>query len=66
MHALDSVLLQVQVLDAMTGEFIESYGSKGNAEGQLNVPLDIVFTNDKQIMVTNFGNHRIDMLRDMN
>jgi outer membrane protein assembly factor BamB len=65
-HALDSVLLQVQVLDAMTGEFIESYGSKGNAEGQLNVPLDIMFTKNRQIMVTNFGNHRIDMLRDMN
>jgi tripartite motif-containing protein 71 len=65
-HALDSVQLQVQILDALSGQYIESYGSKGNAEGQLSVPLDITFTKNRQIMVTNFGNHRIDMLRDLN
>lgn len=65
-HALDSVLFRVQIFDAMSGQFIEAYGDKGNAEGQLNVPLDIAYTTNKQIMVTNYGSHRIDMLRDLN
>jgi hypothetical protein len=37
----------------------------GTAEGQLYLPLDIVITANSQSMVTNNGNHRIDMILDM-
>lgn len=65
-HALDSVLFRIQVFDAVTGQFLEAYGSQGHGEGQLSAPLDIVHTAGNQIVVTNYGNHRIDVIRDLN
>lgn len=66
LHVLDSALSFVQVLDAATGAYLDSYGSRGKAEGQLFVPLDITITQNNQVMVTNNGSHRVDMLRDLN
>ncbi len=66
LHVLDSALSLVQVLNATSGAYLDSYSSRGKAEGQLFVPLDITITENNQVMVTNNGNHRIDMLRDLN
>jgi DNA-binding beta-propeller fold protein YncE len=65
-HALDSVLFRVQMFDAVTGQFLGAYGSQGHGEGQLSAPLDIVHTAGNQIVVTNYGSHRIDVIRDLN
>ncbi len=65
LHVLDSALSRVQILDAVSGAYIDHYGSMGTAEGQLYLPLDIVITANNQSMVTNNGNHRIDMILDM-
>ncbi len=66
LHVLDSSLSNVQILDADTGAYLDSYGSMGTAEGQLNLPLDITITGNNQVVVTNNQNHRVDMLRDLN
>jgi len=65
LHVLDSALSRVQILDAVSGDYIDSYASMGTAEGQLYLPLDITITAGNQTMVTNNGNHRIDMILDM-
>ncbi|MEJ2125305.1 MAG: Mur ligase domain-containing protein [Alphaproteobacteria bacterium] len=39
--------------------------SMGTTEGKLYLPLDIYITADNQTMVTNNGNHRVDMIHDM-
>lgn len=66
LHVLDSSLSLVQILDAVSGAYIDHYASMGTSEGQLYLPLDIVITANNQTMVTNNGNHRIDMILDMN
>ena len=66
LHVLDSALSNVQILDAVSGAYLDSYASMGTTEGLLYLPLDIVITADNQTMVTNNGNHRIDMILDMN
>jgi hypothetical protein len=66
LHVLDSALSLVQILDAVSGAYIDHYASMGTAEGQLYLPLDIVITAGNQTMVTNNGNHRVDMILDMN
>jgi DNA-binding beta-propeller fold protein YncE len=66
LHVLDSALSNVQILDPLNGAYLDSYASMGTAEGLLYLPLDIVITAGNQTMVTNNGNHRIDMILDMN
>jgi hypothetical protein len=65
LHVLDSSMSNVQVLDPADGSYIEHYASMGTAEGELYLPLDIFITAENQTMVTNNGNHRIDMIHDM-
>ncbi len=65
LHVLDNSLSNVQVLDPADGSYIEHYASMGTAEGELYLPLDIFITAENQTMVTNNGNHRIDMIHDM-
>ncbi len=66
LHVLDSALSNVQILNAVSGEYIDHYAGMGTAEGELYLPLDIIITAGNQTMVTNNGNHRIDMILDMN
>lgn len=65
LHVLDSSLNLVQILNAADGAYIDHYASMGTAEGQLYLPLDICITSQNQTMVTNNGNHRVDMIYDM-
>lgn len=66
LHVLDSALSRVQILDAVSGAYLDAYAGMGTGEGQLYLPLDIAITAGNQTMVTNNGNHRIDMILDMN
>jgi len=61
LHAVDCYMNNVQILDAYTGGYIDSYGEFGAAEGQLNLPLDILIAGDK-VIVTNAGNKRVEMI----
>jgi DNA-binding beta-propeller fold protein YncE len=62
-HVLDTGLSCVQVFDPDTGIYLDTYGGYGAAEGQLNLPLDIITTRDNRVMVANSGNHRIESIR---
>jgi DNA-binding beta-propeller fold protein YncE len=59
-HALDSCMNLVQVLDAQTGEFLGSYGEFGTGPGQLKLPLDLLIAPDQRIIVTSAGNGRLE------
>lgn len=66
LHVLDIALNCIQVFDPDTGIFLDFYGQYGTAEGQFNVPLDIAITRNNQVMIANTGNHRIELIRDLN
>jgi hypothetical protein len=51
----------VQILDAETGGYVDSYGEFGTAEGQLNLPLDILIVGGK-VVIANAGNKRVEMI----
>ena len=61
LHAVDCYMNNVQILDAYTGGYIDSYGEFGAAEGQLNLPLDILIVGGK-VIVTNAGNKRVEVI----
>jgi len=61
LHAVDCYMNNVQILDADTGGYIDSYGQFGAAEGQLNVPLDVLIVGGK-VIITNAGNKRVEVI----
>jgi len=61
LHAVDCYMNNVQILDADTGGYIDSYGEFGAAEGQLNLPLDILIVGGK-VIITNAGNKRVEVI----
>jgi DNA-binding beta-propeller fold protein YncE len=60
-HAADCYMNKVQILDADTGGYIDSYGEFGTAEGQLNLPLDILISGNK-VIVANAENERVEVI----
>ena len=62
LHAVDAFMSQIQVLDAMTGAFRRVYGTLGVGPTELNVPLDLVITAHGQVIVTNSGNRRVELI----
>jgi DNA-binding beta-propeller fold protein YncE len=62
LHAADSYLNTVQILDADTGDYRDSYGRFGTDAGQLNVPLDIFITRSGRVVVANAENHRVEVI----
>ncbi len=52
---------RVQVFDAKTGKFIRSISKRGSADGELNLPRDIVITKDGDLYVVDGGNFRIQV-----
>jgi DNA-binding beta-propeller fold protein YncE len=62
LHALDSQVSQVQILDPDSGAYITVYGSRGSAVGQLTLPLDMLIDSTGQVFVANYGNKRIEIL----
>ncbi|NOZ00932.1 MAG: hypothetical protein GXP54_03470 [Deltaproteobacteria bacterium] len=61
-HVLDAFMNRVQVLDAVTGAFIRSYGEPGKAPGRLSLPLDILITSDGRVLAADSGNHRVGVI----
>jgi len=61
LHAVDCYMNNVQILDADTGGYIDSYGEFGASEGQLNLPLDILIV-DGKVIITNAGNKRVEVI----
>ena len=62
LHAVDSQMALVQILDADTGTYISHYGQLGTQPGDLNLPLDIWITTDARVVVANNQNHRIEVV----
>jgi WD40 repeat protein len=62
LHALDSHMGVIQILDASSGAFVASYGSQGTAPGELNLPLDIAIDNFGTTAVANTRNERVELL----
>ncbi len=64
-HVLDSYTHKVQILNTANGQFIDSYGSFGNADENLNVPLDILINNNSQVLLADAGKHRVSILNTL-
>lgn len=61
LHALDTFLNRIQILDPSTGAYQSSYndGAFGSAPGELNLPLDFVFDSSGGTIITDAGNSRV-------
>ena len=62
LHAADSYLNRIQILDPDTGAYLDSYGSFGTGAGELNVPLDIAIAFWGSTVVANSGNRKVENL----
>ena len=65
LHAVDSNLSLVQVLDADSGAYVAQYGGFGTAKKQLNLPLDLLVTTDGRVIVANAGNRRVEVIQEV-
>jgi sugar lactone lactonase YvrE len=62
LHALDSHMGIIQILDAANGAYIDSYGANGSAPGELDLPLDIDINTYGETAVANTRNERVELL----
>ena len=60
LHAVDSYLNRIQILDSMTGAYLGDYGAPGKAAAQLSLPLHLVLTSEGDALVTNAENRRVE------
>ncbi|PJB44847.1 MAG: hypothetical protein CO108_08170 [Deltaproteobacteria bacterium CG_4_9_14_3_um_filter_63_12] len=60
LHAADSYLNRVQILNAETGEYLSHYGEFGAGAGQLTLPLDVWVDEMGDAIVTNAENGRLE------
>jgi hypothetical protein len=59
LHVVDSFMHRVQIMSCDAGRYIDSYGSFGTSEGQLNLPLDILVTGAGDVIAADAGAGRI-------
>jgi DNA-binding beta-propeller fold protein YncE len=62
LHALDCEMGIIQILNASTGAYIDSYGTKGSAPGELDLPLGIDISAYGETAVANTRNERVELL----
>jgi DNA-binding beta-propeller fold protein YncE len=62
LHALDSHMGVIQILNATTGGYITKYGTNGTAPGELSLPLHIAINQYGEVAVANNRNQRVDLL----
>jgi sugar lactone lactonase YvrE len=62
LHVLDSRMAIVQILSAADGSYIDFYGAKGSAPGELDLPLDIDINQYGETAVSNTRNERVELL----
>ncbi len=63
LHVLDVYLMNVQVLDAVDGAYVEDYGTVGNGLGEFRLPLDIERTELGKVLVTDADLSRVEVIR---
>ncbi len=61
-HALDCLLNKVQILDPVTGAYIDHYGEYGTEPRQLNLPMDIIIDGYGQVIVAEARNKRVEII----
>ena len=62
LHALDVYMNKVQILNAVTGDYIADYGQHGPNPGQLKLPLDIIINFSGDVIVANADNKRVEII----
>ncbi|MHC4465690.1 MAG: NHL repeat-containing protein [Planctomycetota bacterium] len=62
LHAADCYMNRIQILNADTGSYIFDYGEFGKGPGLLNLPLDIAIDDTNDVIVTNYGNKRVEII----
>ena len=53
---------RVQVFE-LSGKFVTKFGKKGSERGELNNPVSTAVLSDGKIVVSDLGNHRIQMFQ---
>jgi len=61
LHVADCFMNRVQILDAVTGDYIDAYGEFGPAPGQLSLPLDILIRGN-EVIAANAENGRVEVI----
>ena len=61
LHVADSFMNKVQILDVVTGNYIDSYGSFGSDPGKLRLPLDILIRGN-EVIAANAENGRVEVI----
>jgi len=62
LHVLDSHMAIIQILSAADGSYLDFYGAKGSAPGELDLPLDIDINQYGETAVANTRNERVELL----
>jgi len=57
----DSENHRIQIFNAFNGEFIKSYGSLGSGDGQFDYPCGICVSNSGKLIISETGNHRVQI-----
>lgn len=63
LHAADSYLHRVQILDAETGAYVDDYGALGDGPGRFRLPLDVLLVGAGEAWVADAGNGRLVRFR---
>jgi DNA-binding beta-propeller fold protein YncE len=62
LHALDCYMNRVQILDPVTGGYINSYGAEGSGDDEFKLPFDILFDGLGNTFISDTQNHRIEII----
>ncbi len=60
-YIVDSYQNKIQILDALDGNYMESFGEFGTDPGELNMPLDVCINSAREAIVANSGNHCLEV-----
>ena len=61
LHVLDIFEAKVAIIDAVTGDLLDSYGAYGKGPGLLRVPVDLLLTEGNIAIVTDGGSDEIEV-----
>ncbi|HPB18567.1 MAG TPA: tetratricopeptide repeat protein [Candidatus Cloacimonas sp.] len=59
LYAVDSKSCKVFIYNALTGDYIDSFGGKGSQNGQLKMPTGIAIDSEGMVYIADQGNYRI-------
>lgn len=62
LHALDSYMNKVQILNAASGAYMGAYGGFGQTTGYLNLPLDLIIQIEGEACLTSARNSAVEVL----